>query len=64
MTPALRHITRDEISARLSHAALLSPVRQAMIACSTGKAAAAAHNECPWNCAYWAIGKRQDNRDV
>ncbi|UWQ32378.1 ornithine cyclodeaminase family protein [Leisingera sp. M527] len=42
MTPALRHITREEIAARLSHAALLSPVRQAMIAYSTGKATAAA----------------------
>ncbi|WP_051371985.1 ornithine cyclodeaminase family protein [Leisingera aquimarina] len=42
MTPALRHITREEISARLSHAALLSPVRQAMIAYSAGKATSAA----------------------
>ena len=42
MTPAPRHIGPEEIAARLSHAALLSPVRQAMIAYSTGKASAAA----------------------
>ncbi|MBY6069324.1 ornithine cyclodeaminase family protein [Leisingera aquaemixtae] len=42
MTPVLRHITREEISAQLSHTALLSPVRQAMIAYSAGKATSAA----------------------
>lgn len=42
MIPALRHVTREEISARLSHAALLSSVRQAMIAYSAGKATSAA----------------------
>jgi len=42
VTPAPRHIGPEEIAARLSHAALLSPVRQAMIAYSTGKASAAA----------------------
>lgn len=42
MTAAMRHIGPQEIAARLSHAELLSPVREAMIAYSAGQATAAA----------------------
>lgn len=42
MTPALRFIGPEEISAGLSHSALFSPVRRAMISYSSGAATAAA----------------------